>query len=301
MLKVHQLELFYYVTLSEGITQASREMPYAVTQPGISRQMLDLEKDCGMMLFQRKPFALTPAGERLFAFIKPFFDGLNRFPKELHDQLPVRVRIAGPPVVLRDYLPRILRPLAQAFPNLSPHLKAGLQGEIEEWLKEGEADLAITLLEEEPPRGCSSRPLLTLPLALLVPASAKITDFSQLCRNHPRDRLISPPEGDAITRAFERGLKQQAIRWELHAEMNSIELVESYVAQGFGVGLTLLVPGCNYIPEVRVLPLPGFPGVPVGLIWRRDPAPVTEALMRAMEQAAELIRRQQSMHHASAA
>ena len=60
--------------------------------------------------------------------------------------MPVRVRIAGPPVVLRDYLPPILRPLVQAFPNLSPQLKAGLQGQIEEWLEEGEADLAITVL-----------------------------------------------------------------------------------------------------------------------------------------------------------
>jgi hypothetical protein len=42
MLKVHQLELFYYVTIHRGITQASREMPYGVTQPGISRQMQDL-------------------------------------------------------------------------------------------------------------------------------------------------------------------------------------------------------------------------------------------------------------------
>src|SRR5262245_10021996 len=105
MLKVHQLELFYYVTLHQGITQASREMPYGVTQPGISRQKKDLELDFCMLLFHRKPFKLTPADERLFAFIKPFVDGLNRLPKELQDHLPVRVRIARPPVVLRDFLP----------------------------------------------------------------------------------------------------------------------------------------------------------------------------------------------------
>src|SRR5262249_50323817 len=110
--------------------------------------------------------------------------------------------------------------------------------------------------------------------------------------------------GDAITRLFERGLKQQAMKWESRLEMTSIELVESYVVQGFGVGLTLLVPGRSYIPEVRVLPLPGFPCVPVGLIWRRDPAPVTEALIQAMEREAELIRQQQQHQptpHVSAA
>src|SRR5262245_30209334 len=181
MLNVRQLELFYYVTLHKGITPALAGLPYGLTQSGLSRRMGELEIDCGMLLFQRKPFELTPGGERLFAFIQPFFEALPRFPLELHDQVPVRVRIAGPPVALRDYLPPILRPLTQAFPNLCPHLKAGLQGQIEKWLEEGEVDLAITMLEEEPPRGCLSRRLLTLPLVLLVPATGEVTDFKQLC------------------------------------------------------------------------------------------------------------------------
>jgi hypothetical protein len=55
-------------------------------------------------------------------------------PKLLKACAPVLVRIAGPPVVLRDSLPPILRPLAVAFPNVSFHLKAGLQEQILEWL-----------------------------------------------------------------------------------------------------------------------------------------------------------------------
>jgi len=65
------------------------------------------------------------------------------------------------------------------------------------------------------------------------------------------------------------------------------------VAKGFGIGLTLLVPGCRYIPDVRVLPLSNFPSVPCGLIWRHQPDPITLALMGAMEQEAQLMRQHQ--------
>jgi hypothetical protein len=54
------------------LTQASRRMPYGLTQSAISRQMRDLELQSTTALFRRRPFALTPSGEMLYAFISPF-------------------------------------------------------------------------------------------------------------------------------------------------------------------------------------------------------------------------------------
>jgi DNA-binding transcriptional LysR family regulator len=211
------------------------------------------------------------------------------------------VRIAGPAVVLRDYLPPILRPLAGAFPNLSFSLKAGLQGHSEEWFESRQVDLAVTMLEGDLPRSFQHQPLLDLPLALLVPVASSLRSAEQLWKK-PRiqERLISPPATDAISKAFESGLKRNAVIWDVRAEMSSIELVESYLAKGFGVGVTLMVPGCSYIPEVRALPLPGFPLVPIGLIWQGEPEPVVAALMKAITAEAGLMRQQQ-INHLSAA
>jgi len=138
-------------------------------------------------------------------------------------------------------------------------------------------------------------------LVLLVPTGSSLSSTEQLWQQaRVRERLISPPLGDAMSNCFEMGLRRQAVEWEFRAEMTSIELVESYVAKGFGLGLTLLVPGCRYIPEVRVLPLPGFPCVPIGLIWRRNPDAVTAALMQAMEREAEFVRQEQLEHRSAA-
>ena len=61
-MNIHHLELFYYVAKFEGITAAVRKMPYGIQQPAVSGQILQLERDLGVKLFNRRPFALTPAG-----------------------------------------------------------------------------------------------------------------------------------------------------------------------------------------------------------------------------------------------
>ena len=62
-MNIHHLELFYFVAKYEGITAAVRKMPYVIQQPAVSGQILQLERELGVKLFNRRPFALTPAGD----------------------------------------------------------------------------------------------------------------------------------------------------------------------------------------------------------------------------------------------
>ena len=68
-MNVHHLELFFYVAKHGGISSAVRHMPYGIQQPAVSGQILQLEEYLGQKLFHRRPFSLTPGGERLFRFI----------------------------------------------------------------------------------------------------------------------------------------------------------------------------------------------------------------------------------------
>ena len=84
-LNIHHLELFYYVAKHGGISEAVRNIPYGIQQPAMSGQIIQLEEFLGVALFQRRPFALTPAGEELYAFIKPFFDNLQSAAEKIRD------------------------------------------------------------------------------------------------------------------------------------------------------------------------------------------------------------------------
>ena len=76
-MNIHHLELFYHVARCGGISAAARGMSYGIQQPAISHQVGLLEKDLGVTLFERRPFALTPAGRSLYDFARSFFGHLD--------------------------------------------------------------------------------------------------------------------------------------------------------------------------------------------------------------------------------
>src|SRR4051812_38349542 len=85
-MNVHHLELFYYVARHGGISAAVRHIPYGIQQPAGSGQMRALEENVGARLFERSPFRLTPAGEKLFAHVQPFFEPLAALATTLRNE-----------------------------------------------------------------------------------------------------------------------------------------------------------------------------------------------------------------------
>ena len=96
---LHHLELFYYTAKAKGISNAVKIIPYGIRQPAISQQLMKLEEEAGTRLFERKPFALTPAGERLYRFLSRFFDNIE---SELREQLKCDAVIHMDPIVTDD-------------------------------------------------------------------------------------------------------------------------------------------------------------------------------------------------------
>jgi len=270
-MNIHHLELFYYVARHGGITEAVRNIPYGIQQPAVSGQVAQLEEDLGVVLFQRRPFALTPPGDRLYQFIHPFFSNLESMRSELQRGKTQRVRIGASTMVLRDHLPELLTRVRRRFPHLKVSLREGTQAELEDLLLKAEIDLAVTLIERKAPAGIHSLPLLNLPLTLLVEAGSPIRNLETLWG---QDRILTPliclPEMEAICKLFQQGLSQLGVDWYPSIETSSVDLVHAYVASGLGVGLSVLVPKAKLHENLRTLPLPEkvFGSVRVGAMWR---------------------------------
>src|SRR5215472_4238789 len=98
-MNIHHLELFYYVARHGGITEAVRNIPYGIQQPAVSGQVAQLEEYLGVVLFQRRPFALTPAGQKLYTYIQPFFANLDNISSELQGGKAQHVRIGASTIV----------------------------------------------------------------------------------------------------------------------------------------------------------------------------------------------------------
>src|SRR3954468_3591301 len=102
-MNVHHLELFYYVARHGGISSAVRHMPYGIQQPAVSAQILRLEKDLGVKLFERQPFRLTNAGQELMEFVEPFFSNLETVAQRLRGGTLPQLKVGASEVVLRTH------------------------------------------------------------------------------------------------------------------------------------------------------------------------------------------------------
>src|SRR5438105_4712756 len=103
LMNVHHLELFYYVARHGGIMEAVRNIPYGIQQPAISGQVAQLEEHLGVTLFNRRPFSLTPEGEKLYKFIFPFFSNIEKITSEMQGGEARHIRIGASSIILRDH------------------------------------------------------------------------------------------------------------------------------------------------------------------------------------------------------
>ena len=283
-MNIHHLELFYYVAKHEGISAAVRHMPYGIQQPAVSSQILLLEEDLGLKLFERQPFKLTTSGVELLAFVQPFFDNIGPVAEKLRKGFAPHLRIAAPEPILRDHLPAVLQRVKQEHPELRLSVRSGLQLQLEAWVRDREIDLAIMPLCRKLPKPLRSLLLLRLPLVLLVPKKSKRKSAAEFwAAGRPAELLISLPETDTISQLFQTGLKRLNVTWPVSYEASSLGLTLQYVASGDGVGVSIAVPEMVKHPQVRVLPLDGFDRLELAAVWQGEPSPVLRALLDEMQ------------------
>ncbi len=267
-MNLHHLELFYHVARSGGISRALRHIPYGIQQPAVSIQILALEDSLGTKLFDRQPFRLTAEGRELYEFARPFFEQIDALEARMRQRRAPLFRIAASELVLRDYLPAVMHEMKRRHPELRFRLRSGMQAEVERWLLESEIDLAIYPLDARPKAGLRSAPLASLPLVLIVPQSSEITTAGQLWAQSPiQHPLICMPGGESVTKLFYRGLRQLKVDWPTSIEASGMDLVTRYVANGYGIGVTVDLPAFAAVPGVRAVRLPGFEPVEFALLW----------------------------------
>ncbi|HEY5043862.1 MAG TPA: LysR family transcriptional regulator [Verrucomicrobiae bacterium] len=290
-MNVHHLELFYYVARHGGIMPAVRNIPYGIQQPAVSAQVAQLEEFLGTTLFQRRPFALTPAGEKLFSFVQPFFSNLDKIAGELQGGQARHLRIGASTIILRDHMPQLLNGVRKKFPGLKISLREGFPADLEALLANDEVDLVITMTGRKPAAGFQSLILLELPMVLLVEKSSNLKSAAELWRRDKIDEpLICLPERDALTKNFQARLAELGVEWFPTIEASSADLIVTYVENGLGIGVSVNVPRKALPNNVRVLPLENFPPAVIGALWRGKKSPLLDAFLdMAGQRARELV------------
>lgn len=246
--------------------------------------MRQLEEDTGAKLFERTPFRLTPAGERLFAHVQPFFENLDGIAAQLKEVTEPVLRLGGAELVLRDHVPAVMRNVRAQNPSMRLSLQSGAQAQVEEWLRNDRIDLAITSAGPRPPARLRQLPLLRIPLVLLVHRTAPWKTASELwAQKKIPERLVGQPAATAFMQSFQRDLKRRRIAWPQALEATSVELVWRYVANGEGYGVVNRAALASFKGrDVRVLPLDDFEPMTMAALWRGEPSPLIRDVIGEM-------------------
>lgn len=276
MLQLHRLEGFYWVARVGGYARAARAFPYPITQPAVHQQVKKLEGELGTSLFERvgkDRMQLTPAGERLFRFVQPFFEGLPAVERSLREgKYGGELRLAAAGILLRHLLPSWLERLYARMPDVLVHAREALVPDLEP-LRRGEVDVLLDHFPE------TTEDVATMQVATMWPCIA-FSNKHPLAKRRPKPTLEAF-QGEAFV-AYHPGSLAHELQMQALARhgvtpgrilsATSAESILGFVEAGLGYSLIpALEPKGPKIPGIAVVPLES-PRVefPVHAVWRRD-------------------------------
>jgi LysR family cys regulon transcriptional activator len=213
------------------------------SQPGISRQIRELEDELGVEIFVRsgkRLTGITPAGERVLPWVERLLldaENLHRAGEDFRHGEVGTLSIAATHSQARYALPSAVHDFCSAHPHVQLQMHQGSAVQIARMLQEGVADIGIAThsLEDQPE-------LVALPSyrwthVVIVPPGHALLDGPLTLARLAEFPVITYDAGvtgrGSIDDAFARaGLKPQVVLSAMDADV-----IKTYVALGLGVGI----------------------------------------------------------------
>jgi LysR family hydrogen peroxide-inducible transcriptional activator len=249
----------------------------SVTQPALSMQIRDLERQLGVQLVERRPgdvvltdigVEVADRGQQILAEVRDLAD----FARHRSSVLTGRLILGVIPTLAPYVLPRMLATIQRSYPDLQIELRETQTRVLLDELARGQLDavmLALPLVDPD----IETMDLFQDPFLLAVPSTDGRSDATRVApRDIEHDRLILLEEGHCLrdqALAFCSGARGGGT---MGLGATSLATVMQMVANGYGV---TLVPQIAVDVEVRDqrVKLLRFaqpqPGRTVGLAWRR--------------------------------
>ena len=276
MITLRQLRYLAALARTRHFGRAAEDC--AVTQPALSMQVRELERDLGVELVERRPgdIALTDIGlevaqraERILAAARDIVDFARH--REL---LSGHLRLGIIPTLAPYLLPPMLPRLQKQHPQLQLEVRETQTNTLLNELSGGELDCVILALPVDA-SDVETAALFTDPFLLAVPATDKLRGRVDVADVDQR-RLILLEEGHCLrdqALAFCAAPKSAASNREQRASLGATSLatVMQMVASGYGVTLVPQVAAETEVRDDRVRLLrfsEPQPGRSIGLAWR---------------------------------
>ncbi len=168
-MELHQLRYFVAVAETGNFTRASERVK--ISQPSLSQQIINLEREVGHKLFHRlgRKAVLTEAGVTFLERARRILFEVENAAKELSDHpgLGRKITVGAVQTVMPYLITPFIARCRELFPNLVVDAREDFRNQLVSAVIEGELDLAVVPLPVKDHR-VSVEPLLTEALLLVV-------------------------------------------------------------------------------------------------------------------------------------
>lgn len=239
-INVNRLRVFEAVARTGSFSKAAQKL--SVTQPAVTTQIRQLERQCGVALFDRvrRRAHLTEAGQTLYQYAQRIFALAHEAEEtlELARGLKAgRLRVIASLTSAAYYLPRLLAAFKRRYPGIQVQLNVDNSRRVAERILALDDDLGVLTGEPQDPN-LMLEPFCEDPLILIVPPHHPWAKRRTVSLHELQDQpFVLREPGSATRTLIENRATAEGVSLRIVMELGSNEAIKRMVEMGNGLAL----------------------------------------------------------------
>ncbi|WP_141732240.1 CysB family HTH-type transcriptional regulator [Oligoflexus tunisiensis] len=231
-------------TIGRDFNLSEVALALSTSQPGVSRNIKDLEGELGLQIFVRRGkrlLGLTPAGRELAEMVDKILVHSQNM-KRLADQFASRDQgnlvIATTHTQARYALPEVVKSFSESFPRVHLSLHEGGPREIASMLASGEVDLAIATegLDESP--DIATYPCYTWHHVVIVPDAHPLCDVTRpTIEDLAKYPIVTYQTAITGRSHIDAAFQAAGLTPDIVLSAIDADVIKAYVEIGLGIGI----------------------------------------------------------------
>lgn len=239
--RLKPLRAFCQTVRLGSVSRASEAL--FVSQPAVSLQLQALERELGVVLFERSGRRLVPSreGQLLYEMAQPLVESLDGLEASFHDKVrgldAGELTVAANTSTILYLLPKIVEAFRQHHPDVRLVLQDAISADGTELLRGDAADLAVGSMLDVP-GDLSYAPVYDFEQVLITPRGHPLAGKRELTLDDlSAFPLILPPKRQITWRLVDLVFQRHRVPYTVALEVGGWEVIKQYVAMGMGISI----------------------------------------------------------------
>jgi LysR family cys regulon transcriptional activator len=214
------------------------------SQPGVSRQIREVEEELGVDIFERngkRLTGLTEPGKSIMPIIERLLleaENLRQAGQDFSDQTRGTLTIATTHTQARYVLPKVVQQFRQRYPDVRIALQQSAPEHIAEWVLSGKADIGIATEGLSQFKDLASFSCYEWNHVIVVPDGHPLLEIEKISLTdlafHP---LITYDVGFTGRGHIDQAFRHALLPTDIVLTAMDSDVIQQYVALGLGVGI----------------------------------------------------------------